>query len=159
MVGPPWSAGALLRMAGTLTAGRMTVAPGVKPQYLDEVDFDPEAFAAVVAADTHTEGMYVLASSWAGFLQANSEDWGAIADLPKVQALLERVVAIDPAVARAVDAVAALPSDLSRGVTLSVGVGKEWLDRRRGGAFSGRDLAWDAAGAGAATLVLVRTRR
>lgn len=44
-------------------------------------------------------------------------------------------------------------------VTLSVGVGKEWLDRRRGGAFSGRDLAWDAAGAGAVTLVLVRTRR
>ena len=44
-------------------------------------------------------------------------------------------------------------------VTLSVGVGKEWLDRRRGGAFSGRDLVWDAAGAGAATLVLVRTQR
>ena len=44
-------------------------------------------------------------------------------------------------------------------VTLSVGVGKEWVDRRRGGAFSGRDLAWDAAGAGAATLVLVRTER
>ena len=44
-------------------------------------------------------------------------------------------------------------------VTLSVGVGKEWMDRRSGGAFSGRDLAWDAAGAGAATLVLVRTER
>ncbi len=44
-------------------------------------------------------------------------------------------------------------------VTLSVGVGKEWLDRRREGAFSGRDLVWDAAGAGAATLVLVRTQR
>ena len=44
-------------------------------------------------------------------------------------------------------------------VTLSVGIGKEWRDRRQGGAFSGRDLAWDAAGAGAATLVLVRTRR
>jgi hypothetical protein len=38
----------------------------------------------------------VLAASWAGYLQANAEDWGAIADLPKVQALLERVVAIDP---------------------------------------------------------------
>lgn len=44
-------------------------------------------------------------------------------------------------------------------VTLSAGVGKEWLDRRRGGGFSGRDLVWDAAGAGAATLVLVRTQR
>lgn len=44
-------------------------------------------------------------------------------------------------------------------VTLSVGLGKEWLDRRQGGAFSGRDLVWNAAGAGAATLVLVRTQR
>jgi len=44
-------------------------------------------------------------------------------------------------------------------VTLSAGVGKEWLDRRRGGAFSARDLVWDVAGAGAATLVLVRTQR
>jgi putative lipoprotein len=44
-------------------------------------------------------------------------------------------------------------------MTLSVGVAKEVVDRRRGGAFSGRDLAWDAAGAGAATLLLVRTAR
>lgn len=59
------------------------------------IDGDPDAFAAVVAGDANTDAMYVLASSWAGFLQANSEDWGAIADLPKVQALLERVVALD----------------------------------------------------------------
>ena len=44
-------------------------------------------------------------------------------------------------------------------VTLSAGVGKEWLDRRRGGPFSGRDLVWDAAGAGAASILLVRTQR
>lgn len=42
--------------------------------------------------------------------------------------------------------------------TAAVGVGKELFDRRRGGPFSVRDLTWDAAGAGAATLVLVRTR-
>ena len=41
--------------------------------------------------------------------------------------------------------------------TATFGVGKELFDRRRGGAFSVRDLTWDAAGAGAATLVLVRT--
>ena len=29
-------------------------------------------------------------------MQANTGDWGAIADLPKIEALLERVVAIDP---------------------------------------------------------------
>ena len=44
-------------------------------------------------------------------------------------------------------------------VTMAAGVGKELHDRRAGGPFSLRDLAWDAAGAGAATAVLVRTER
>jgi hypothetical protein len=60
------------------------------------METDPERFAQAVAADGNTELMYVLAGSWAGYLQANSEDWGAIADLPKIQSLLERVVALDP---------------------------------------------------------------
>jgi hypothetical protein len=44
--------------------------------------------------------LYQLASSWAGQLQANSGDWKAIADLPKVQGVLERVVALDPGYAK-----------------------------------------------------------
>ena len=40
-----------------------------------------------------------------------------------------------------------------------VGVGKELHDRRVKGEFSVRDLTWDAAGAGAATVLLVRTVR
>lgn len=40
--------------------------------------------------------LYTLASSWAGRIQANSGDWNAIADIPKVEALLERVVALAP---------------------------------------------------------------
>jgi hypothetical protein len=60
------------------------------------IDGDPDSFSKVVAADGNTELMYVLAGAWAGYLQSNSEDWGAIADLPKIQALLERVVALDP---------------------------------------------------------------
>jgi hypothetical protein len=59
---------------------------------------DPETFAAVVAADGDAAGMYALAASWAGMVQANSEDWDAIADLPKIQALLDRVVALDPGI-------------------------------------------------------------
>ena len=43
--------------------------------------------------------------------------------------------------------------------TMGAGVAKEVVDRRRGGPFSVRDLTWDAAGAGAATLLLVRTQR
>ena len=40
----------------------------------------------------------------------------------------------------------------------AVGIGKEMYDRRSYGHFSVRDLAWDAAGAGTASLMLVRTR-
>lgn len=48
------------------------------------------------------------------------------------------------------------------GATLTsaaVAVGKEVHDARRGMGFSGRDLVWDAAGVGGATLLLDRTRR
>jgi putative lipoprotein len=43
-------------------------------------------------------------------------------------------------------------------VTLSLGVGKELYDHRVKGEFSVRDLTWDAAGAGAASLLLSRAR-
>ena len=43
--------------------------------------------------------------------------------------------------------------------TASIGIGKELRDRRVTGVFSVRDLAWDAAGAGAMTLLLARTAR
>ena len=43
-------------------------------------------------------------------------------------------------------------------LTLMVGVGKEIHDDRSGEGFSVRDVAWDAAGAGAATALLSRTR-
>ena len=41
----------------------------------------------------------------------------------------------------------------------AVGVGKEVHDLRTKGEFSLRDVTWDAAGAGAATLLLMRTQR
>lgn len=43
--------------------------------------------------------------------------------------------------------------------TAVAGVGKEVRDQRTRGEFSVRDLVWDAAGAGAATVLLVRTQR
>jgi hypothetical protein len=39
---------------------------------------------------------HTLAASWAGYIQAHSEAWSAIAALPKAQALLERVVELQP---------------------------------------------------------------
>lgn len=44
-------------------------------------------------------------------------------------------------------------------VTAVVGVGKELRDGRVKGEFSVRDLAWDAAGAGSASVLLARTVR
>lgn len=40
--------------------------------------------------------LYVYATSWAGWIAARSDDWSALADLPKVEYLLERVVARVP---------------------------------------------------------------
>jgi len=40
--------------------------------------------------------LYGFASAWAGRIQVNSGDWNAIADLPKLQALLLRLVSLDP---------------------------------------------------------------
>jgi hypothetical protein len=59
--------------------------------------FDP--FAAEVAKVTiaDIDVLYSLASAWAGRIQQDSDDWSAIADLPKVQLLTERVIALDPA--------------------------------------------------------------
>lgn len=50
--------------------------------------------AKVGAKDVGT--IYVLATTWAGRIQASTSDWKAIADIPRVQALLDRVVALDP---------------------------------------------------------------
>ena len=44
-------------------------------------------------------------------------------------------------------------------VTAIAGVGKELHDRQVKGEFSVRDLVWDAAGAGSASILLVRTVR
>jgi uncharacterized protein YfiM (DUF2279 family) len=43
-------------------------------------------------------------------------------------------------------------------LTLAVGVGKEIHDDRSGERFSVRDLAWDAAGAGTAAVLLSQSR-
>lgn len=58
---------------------------------------NPDDFAvALQRVDERRIGLvYALAAAWAGQTQAHRDDWGALADLPKVEALLQRVVAID----------------------------------------------------------------
>lgn len=66
------------------------------PVLCTALDRDQDHFAAAVAADADIASLYVLGSAWAGYVQANSDDFEALADLPRVQALFERVVALDP---------------------------------------------------------------
>lgn len=40
--------------------------------------------------------LYTLATNWAGWIQAHSGDWNALADLPRVDALLQRVIDLQP---------------------------------------------------------------
>ncbi|MFQ5992814.1 MAG: TRAP transporter TatT component family protein, partial [Nitrospiraceae bacterium] len=39
--------------------------------------------------------LYTLGTTWAGWIQTHSDDWNAIADLPKVKAIMQRVLELD----------------------------------------------------------------
>ena len=41
------------------------------------------------------ELLFTLGAAWAGKVQANSADWNAVAELPKVRAVIERVLVLD----------------------------------------------------------------
>jgi hypothetical protein len=48
------------------------------------------------AGDEDLQGLYLYATSWAGWIQARGDDWNAIANLAKAQTMLEHVVSIAP---------------------------------------------------------------
>ncbi len=55
-----------------------------------------ELVAQVERIDAKRIGaIYSLAGAWAAWIQTHSDDFAAIADIPKVEALLQRVVALD----------------------------------------------------------------
>ena len=47
---------------------------------------------------SQAEHLFVFVSSWAGVIEANSSDWNAVADLPKVKSGIQRVLDIDDTV-------------------------------------------------------------
>ncbi len=49
------------------------------------------------ADEDEIEGIYLYATSWAGWIQAHADTWSAIADLPKAEAMLQWVAARRPA--------------------------------------------------------------
>ena len=58
---------------------------------------DFRKFSAVINSmgRSDIDSLYTYASVWAGWVLANKDDWNAIADLPKVEALMERIVVLD----------------------------------------------------------------
>lgn len=44
--------------------------------------------------DVHV--LFAMGSAWAGWLQAYSADWNAVAELPRIQAIIQRVLELDP---------------------------------------------------------------
>lgn len=61
-----------------------------------EQPFEPFAAEVAKVGMKDIDLLYGLASAWAGRIQQDSGDWNAIADLPKVQLLVERVLALEP---------------------------------------------------------------
>lgn len=53
-----------------------------------------EAWVADIDAK-HVPMAYVLATSWAGYIQANADDWAAIAELARVKVLMARVAQLE----------------------------------------------------------------
>lgn len=63
---------------------------------LKDLGFEEFADAAARLDDGQIEGAYLLGSAWATYIQARRDDWVAIADIPKVDSLLQRVAGRRP---------------------------------------------------------------
>ncbi len=61
-----------------------------------ELRFEDFEQTLAVTTPRDVDALYGLGSAWAVWVQTNSSDWNAIADIPKIQALMERVVALRP---------------------------------------------------------------
>jgi len=66
----------------------------------DAVDLPFEAFSASLEAVGRSDAqtLYGFGAAWAGWVQVHSDDWGAVAELPKIEALMRRIVALDETV-------------------------------------------------------------
>jgi hypothetical protein len=63
--------------------------------HLSALPFDEFQARMALVQKRHIPFLYGYATTWAGWIQARSTDWSAVADLPKVKAALQRVVAVN----------------------------------------------------------------
>jgi hypothetical protein len=52
--------------------------------------------AMAKAGPEQVDALFCLGAAWAGFIQANADDWNAIAAIPKARRVIERAVELDP---------------------------------------------------------------
>jgi len=64
--------------------------------YSARLSFDDFEQSLAMTESSDVEALYGIGSAWASWIQASGGDWNAIADIPKVQALMERVVVLQP---------------------------------------------------------------
>jgi hypothetical protein len=67
------------------------------PELCDAVHEPYEVFAERIAeTDKADVGvLYGFAAAWAGWVEARADDWGAVAEIPKIESAMRRVVQLD----------------------------------------------------------------
>jgi tetratricopeptide (TPR) repeat protein len=91
---PQRQKGLTQKALGYAARGLCQTRPGICEKATQPYD----EFSAVLQAtdDEDLAGLYLYATSWAGWIQARSDDWNAVANLAKAEAMLQRVVSINP---------------------------------------------------------------
>jgi len=69
----------------------------VEPRTCDSWRRPFDEFEAVIAdvSPRHLEQLYTAGSAWATWIEANRSDWAAVGDKARVEAIMDRVVALD----------------------------------------------------------------
>lgn len=82
--------------------GRRALCAGHEPA-CGWAQLDYDAFVAALGAvgERHADALYAYTLGWLAWLRAHGSDWGALTDLPKVEAALLRLHEIDTAAHRA----------------------------------------------------------
>ena len=62
----------------------------------EHADFDSYLRQVKLIQGADLEALYTYGVSWAAWIQVRTADWNALADLPRVEAVLERVIDLDP---------------------------------------------------------------
>ena len=69
-----------------------------RPQICSNTDRPHSEFVLTLetVSQADLEGLYVLGTSWVGWIQANQDNWHAIAELSKAEAVLQKLVNMQP---------------------------------------------------------------